>query len=95
MACQMIQSQWKETVNWLEDNERKQDTRDIKPNLEPYKQFLFEKRALIKQQKLDVLFNLLEKAHKESNEAQASTSDVRSLHSQSRAEDNPASATSQ
>jgi hypothetical protein len=44
--------------------------------LEPYKQLLYERRKLAKQQKLDLYFKPVQKKEKQDNERQPSASDV-------------------
>ncbi|XP_044537888.1 tigger transposable element-derived protein 1-like [Gracilinanus agilis] len=84
-------------LQWLEDNDYNAErsrivVHGIRTNLEPYRQLLYERRRLAKQQKLDIYFKLVRKRHLEDNEPHPSTSGVTTSRPVS---DKPSSTTSQ
>jgi hypothetical protein len=59
-------------LQWIEDNDYKAERsrialRGIRSHLEPYKQLLYERKKLEKQQKLDIYFKAVQKKEKEDN----------------------------
>ncbi|XP_027716076.1 tigger transposable element-derived protein 1-like [Vombatus ursinus] len=67
-------------LQWLEDNDYNAErsrivVHGIRTNLEPYRQLLYERRRLAKQQKLDIYFKLIQKRYLE-DQPHPSTSGV-------------------
>jgi hypothetical protein len=72
-------------LQWIEDNDYKAERsrialRGIRSHLEPYKQLLYERKKLEKQQKLDIHFKPVQKKEKEDNGPQPSAFGVTTFH---------------
>ncbi|XP_051823209.1 tigger transposable element-derived protein 1-like [Antechinus flavipes] len=68
-------------LQWLEDNDYNAErsrivVHGIRTNLEPYRQLLYERRRLAKQQKLDIYFKVVRKRRLEDLEPHPSTSGI-------------------